>query len=135
MEVSADWEVIEFIEIYDSRFPTCQPVAPIDMEATCNMYSFMPLRIIHNIYIYIVYMYIYICTYYRFKANYNLQMVLKGFITDLHGRVVLKQQSYPIAMLPILFRSRSVDRIMKDHLNDPCRSCKFPHFYDSTNFC
>ena len=31
----------------------------------------------------------------------------------------------------ILFRS--VDRIVKDHLNDPCRRCKFPHFYDSTN--
>ena len=34
MEVSADKEVVEFIEIYDSRFPTCLLVAPIDMEAT-----------------------------------------------------------------------------------------------------
>ena len=28
------WEVLELIEIYDSRFPACLPVAPIDMEAT-----------------------------------------------------------------------------------------------------
>ena len=31
-------------------------------------------------------------------------------------------------MLPIVFRS--VDRIV----NDPCRSCKFPHVYNKTNF-
>ena len=34
LEVSVYWEVLEFIEIYDSRFPTCLPVATIDMEAT-----------------------------------------------------------------------------------------------------
>ena len=45
------------------------------------------------------------------------------------GGVVLKQLNYPISMLPTIFRS--VNRII---VNDPCRSCKFPHFYDSTNF-
>ena len=35
-------EELEFIQIYDTRFPTCLLVAPIDMEAT---YVF-------NIYIY-----------------------------------------------------------------------------------
>ena len=34
LEVSVYWEVLEFIEIYDLRFPTCLPVATIDMEST-----------------------------------------------------------------------------------------------------
>ena len=53
---------------------------------------------------------------------------LKGFIADLHGGgVVLKQLNYPISMLPILFRS--VDIIANDHVNDPCRRCKFTQVY------
>ena len=50
----------------------------------------------------------------------------KGFITDLHGGIILKQLNYPIAMLPILFRS--VDRMLNDHSNTPYRSCKFTFF-------
>ena len=34
LEISVSWEELEFIEIYDTRFPTCLPVAPVDMEAT-----------------------------------------------------------------------------------------------------
>ena len=34
LEISVCREELEFIKIYDTRFPTCVPVAPIDMEAT-----------------------------------------------------------------------------------------------------
>ena len=38
---------------------------------------------------------------------------LKGYITDLHGGVVLRQLNYPISTLLIIIRS--VDRIVNDH--------------------
>ena len=53
---------------------------------------------------------------------------LKGFITDLQGGGGRPKTTWlPFQWYQFFFRS--VDCIV----NDPCRSCKFLHFYDSTN--
>ena len=45
----------------------------------------------------------------------------------------MKQQKYPVYLFaPILFKS--VDRLMNDGLNDPCRICNLIIFTDSTNY-
>ena len=40
VRVVSDEEVLEIIEIYDLRVPTCLPVASIDMEATYALYIY-----------------------------------------------------------------------------------------------
>ena len=41
LEISICWEELEFIKIYDTRFPTFLPVAPIEMEATYTSMTYV----------------------------------------------------------------------------------------------